>query len=80
MPEKIFVLLVMPTIRRGTLLEQLERPPLMVLCIVLLSTFLAVHVGKDLSAPGVAWYLRSTWVWVGVMVLFMGLSLSCDRS
>jgi hypothetical protein len=28
-----------------------------------------IHIGKDLGADGPAWYLRSTPVWLAVMVL-----------
>ena len=35
--------------------------------ILVLSTFLAVHTWKDLSAPVAAWYFRSTPVWLLVM-------------
>ncbi len=37
--------------------------------IILLGTFLLVHVWKDLSTPQVAWYFHSTPVWIGVMAL-----------
>ncbi|MFQ5524968.1 MAG: APC family permease [Thermoanaerobaculia bacterium] len=43
--------------------------PLMLVCEALLATFLVVHVWKDLTAPGVAWYLRSTCVWFAVMAV-----------
>jgi amino acid transporter len=36
---------------------------------VMLTTFLVVHVQKDLSAQLDAWYFHSTALWVGVMVL-----------
>ncbi len=34
----------------------------------LLSLYLVVHLWKDLGAPADAWYLRSTWIWVLVMI------------
>ncbi len=34
---------------------------------VMLTLFLAIHTWKDLTTPGVPWYLRSTTVWVLVM-------------
>ncbi len=37
--------------------------------IVLLATFLAVHVWKDISTPQSAWYFHSTPVWIAVMAL-----------
>jgi amino acid transporter len=36
---------------------------------VLLTLFLVVHVAKDLRADLGAWYLHSTWLWVGVLAL-----------
>jgi basic amino acid/polyamine antiporter, APA family len=36
--------------------------------VVVLAVFLGVHAWKDLSAP-VAWYFRSTWLWVIVMAV-----------
>ena len=36
--------------------------------ILILGTFLVLHVWKDLTAP-VAWYLRSTWAWLAVMAV-----------
>lgn len=33
----------------------------------LLAVYLVAHVWKDLAAPGDAWYLRSTWLWLIVM-------------
>jgi amino acid transporter len=41
--------------------------PLMVLCIILLGTFLIVHIWKDLTAPVTAWYFHSTALWLAVM-------------
>ena len=49
--------------------------PLMVVCVALLGTFLVVHIGKDLAASGVAWYLRSTTVWLVVMGLATAIYL-----
>ena len=43
--------------------------PLASVGIVLLGTFLVVHVWKDLNADVAAWYFHSTPLWVGVMVL-----------
>lgn len=37
--------------------------------IILLGTFLIVHVWKDVSTPQAAWYFHSTPVWIGVMAL-----------
>jgi APA family basic amino acid/polyamine antiporter len=37
--------------------------------IVLLGTFLVVHLWKDLTADVGAWYLRSTPLWMIVMAL-----------
>ncbi len=37
--------------------------------IVLLGTFLATHLWKDLAADVAAWYFRSTPIWIGVMTL-----------
>ena len=37
--------------------------------ILLLGALLAVHTGRDLAAPGLPWYLRSTPVWLGVMAV-----------
>ncbi len=34
----------------------------------LLGLYLTVHLWKDLRAPVDAWYLRSTWIWVLVMI------------
>ena len=34
----------------------------------LMGIYLAVHLWKDLRAPVDAWYLRSTWLWVLVMI------------
>lgn len=37
--------------------------------VLLLCTFLVVHVHKDLTAPVEAWYFRSTWLWLAVMAI-----------
>jgi amino acid transporter len=37
--------------------------------IILLGTFLIVHVAKDVSTPQPVWYFHSTPVWIGVMAL-----------
>jgi amino acid transporter len=42
---------------------------LAVLGIVLLGTFLVVHVWKDVTTPQPAWYFHSTVVWIAVMAL-----------
>jgi len=41
--------------------------PLAVLGVIMLGGFLAVHVGKDLTASASAWYFHSTPVWLIVM-------------
>lgn len=41
--------------------------PLAGLGVVMLSSFLVVHIYKDLSADAEAWYFHSTWVWLIVM-------------
>ena len=33
-----------------------------------MALYLAVHLWKDLGAPAGTWYLRSTWIWVLVMI------------
>lgn len=43
--------------------------PLAFLGLTILSTFLVVHVWKDLNADVSAWYFHSTALWVGVMAL-----------
>ena len=43
--------------------------PLALLGIVLLGTFLLVHIWKDISTPQSAWYLHSTAIWVVVMLV-----------
>ncbi len=43
--------------------------PLAIAGVLLLGTFLGIHVYKDLSSDVAAWYLHSTPVWVGVMAL-----------
>ena len=53
------------TVLRGSRL----RPALMAAGSALLAVFLAVHLIKDLRAPVDAWYFRSTWLWLGVMVV-----------
>ena len=35
--------------------------------VIVLGLFLAMHTWKDLTAPGVAWYVRSTYLW-GIML------------
>ncbi|MCZ6917853.1 MAG: APC family permease [Gemmatimonadetes bacterium] len=47
--------------------------PVAALGIVLLGTFLVVHVWKDLTAQVDAWYFHSTPVWIGVMVIATGV-------
>ena len=37
--------------------------------VILLATFLVVHVWKDLTASQPAWYFHSTPVWIAVMAL-----------
>jgi len=37
--------------------------------ILLLGAFLVVHTGRDLTTPGLPWYLRSTPLWLGVMAV-----------
>ena len=46
-----------------------------VLGTALLGGLLVVHVRKDLLASVGAWYLRSTWVWLGVMALATAIYL-----
>jgi len=46
-----------------------------VLGTALLGGLLVVHVRKDLLASVGAWYLRSTWVWLGVMALASAIYL-----
>ena len=41
--------------------------PLFTLAVILLTTYLVVHIWKDLAAPVGAWYLHSTAVWIVVM-------------
>ena len=43
--------------------------PLAALGVVVLTAFLVIHTGKDLSAPVEAWYFRSTPVWALVMAV-----------
>lgn len=43
--------------------------PLALLGVVLLGTYLVVHVWKDLTTPVDAWYFHSTPIWVVVMAL-----------
>ncbi len=43
--------------------------PLALAGLLMLGGLLVVHTWKDLTAPGVAWYLRSTPVWLGVMAM-----------
>jgi hypothetical protein len=40
-----------------------------------LGFFLLIHIWKDLSTPAEAWYLRSTPVWVAVMLVASGVYL-----
>ncbi len=47
--------------------------PLATLGIVLLGTFLVVHVWKDFTAQVDAWYFHSTPMWIGVMALATGI-------
>ena len=47
--------------------------PLAALGIVLLGTFLVVHVWKDFTAQVDAWYFHSTPMWIGVMALATGI-------
>jgi amino acid transporter len=47
--------------------------PLATLGIVLLGTFLVVHVWKDLTAQVDGWYFHSTPMWIGVMALATGI-------
>ncbi len=42
---------------------------LALLGVVILGTFLVVHVRKDLSTPVHAWYYHSTPVWLAVMAV-----------
>lgn len=37
--------------------------------IILLGTFLVVHVWRDVTTPQAAWYFHSTPIWIGVMAL-----------
>ncbi|MEM7356259.1 MAG: APC family permease, partial [Acidobacteriota bacterium] len=46
---------------------------LFTLGVILLTTFLAVHIWKDLNAPVEAWYFHSTVVWILVMSLASGI-------
>ena len=43
--------------------------PVAVVGLLLLMTFLAVHVWKDLNAEVSAWYFHSTPLWIAVMVV-----------
>jgi len=52
-----------------TVLSPGVRAPLAALGVALLTLFLGVHVWKDLTADVSAWYLHSTPLWIGVMVL-----------
>jgi APA family basic amino acid/polyamine antiporter len=52
-----------------TVLSPGVRAPLAALGLALLTLFLGVHVWKDLTADVSAWYLHSTPLWIGVMVL-----------
>ena len=47
--------------------------PVAVLGIVLLGTFLGVHVWRDLTADVGAWYFHSTPLWIVVMVVASGI-------
>ena len=54
--------------------------PLATLGIVLLGTFLVVHVWKDFTAQVDAWYFHSTPMWIGVMALATGIYLRERRN
>jgi amino acid transporter len=43
--------------------------PLATLGVVVIGAFLVVHVTRDLTAPGRAWWLRSTPTWLAVMAV-----------
>ena len=36
---------------------------------IILTTFLVIHISKDLRADMSAWYFHSTWLWLIVMAL-----------
>ena len=48
---------------------QIDRVLGISLVLVLLTTFLGIHIWKDFSNEVSAWYFHSTWVWLLVMAL-----------
>jgi amino acid transporter len=49
--------------------------PLATAGVLLLGTFLVIHVWKDLTAEVEAWYFHSTWVWLAVMAVASAIFL-----